>query len=49
MARYVDNFNDKFKWEMGKIEKSFKLNRYSNMFDGRVGIEKKKFIDRKEF
>ena len=34
---------------MGKIEKNFKLNRYSNMFDIKKGIEKQKFIDKKEF
>jgi hypothetical protein len=34
---------------MGKIEKNFKLGRYSNMFTKSTGIEKQKFIDRKEF
>jgi hypothetical protein len=34
---------------MGKIEKNFKLGRYSNMFDKSKGIEKQKFIDKKEF
>jgi hypothetical protein len=34
---------------MGKIEKNFKLGRYSNMFDLNKGIEMQKFIDKKEF
>ncbi len=47
---YVKDFDEKkFKWQMGKIEKNFKLGRYSNMFEKNVGIEKKKFIDRKDF
>ena len=49
VAKYVKNFDAKFKWDMGKIEKNFKLGRYSNMFDKSKGIEKQKFIDKKEF
>ena len=34
---------------MGKIDKTFKTGRYSNMFDGTVGLFWKSLLDRKEF
>ena len=50
MTKSVKDFDkDKFKWDMGKIEKNFKLNRYSNMFKLKIGIEKQKFINKEEF
>jgi hypothetical protein len=50
MKEYVIHFKEgRFRWEMGKIEKNFKLGRYSNMFSMNTGIEKQKFIDKKEF
>ncbi len=50
IPQYVKNFNEKtFKWDMGKIDKSFKKGRYSNMFDGSVGVFWKTLLSRKQF
>lgn len=50
IPKYVKNFNEKtFKWEMGKIDKTFKKGRYSHMFDGTVGVFWKTLLNRNEF
>lgn len=47
---YVEKFDEKtFKWDMGKIDKTFKKGRYSNMFDGEVGFFWKTLLNRQEF
>lgn len=47
MAKYVNKFDEKtFKWDMGKIDKTFKKGRYSNMFYADVGIFWKSLLTR---
>jgi hypothetical protein len=47
IPQYVEKFDEKtFKWDMGKIDKTFKKGRYSNMFDGKVGIFWKSLLSR---
>lgn len=47
---YIEKFDEKtFKWDMGKIDKTFKKGRYSNMFDGEVGFFWKTLLSKQEF